>query len=420
MTAFPPVDINFFRTYFHYPSGKDIGFFGIINLVSLEWLEKTASETTCRSPWWDCSTLDFINGQSKVELARLEGLLNAVEDRELVLAKIGYPREYLLRSIAATQALLSLREAPSPFLPVELTCRIFRCAASQSIFEAKTISKVSQTVQKVVDPYIFRRIIALDKFKYATLLNLQTPRLIQAKTNLTAMTLLGEFDAVQLLDLWRNFPAVRSISFSGNHFDSLTRDVSMPLLRRLHINGWVVGKTPLSSQIFHSLTHLSILPGSSLDIYGEWDFQPLRKLPNLTHLLFHTHSDGYWYPNGAHAQSWTSFVAQSLLPSIPPSLRFMIWVAGEVTRRGSFEAYKPLWDGTMDTRLVLAFRKGDPTSDSWTTSQSAGAGSLAYVYTALSSFHSTTLDWLEWLWEDVERFVAERNDQLGTKVSDNL
>jgi hypothetical protein len=147
--ALPPADANLFETLFQYPSpANDLDPIITINLVSLVWLENSASSATSRSPFWARSTLDSVNKQAKDYLARLDGFHTMLKDRESIQGEIGSTKGRLLRAIAASQLLLSLPEAPVPLLLVDVTFCIFQWVALESAFEAKRLSLVSRTVQK--------------------------------------------------------------------------------------------------------------------------------------------------------------------------------------------------------------------------------------------------------------------------------
>ncbi|KAH8825560.1 hypothetical protein DL96DRAFT_117560 [Flagelloscypha sp. PMI_526] len=408
--ALPPADPKFFETFFE-PQilDQDATPINTVNVVSLTWLEDTASRAVTRSPFWNITTLSVVNVQSKLYLESLESSYDGFKDEELALEKMKTAKSRLLRSISASQTLISLRETATSLLPEELTYYIFQFVANQGVLEAKQLALLARPVQRWVDPYIFKRTIPLDDVRYNTLANLQTPRLVQAKKEyFIALTfsLFSISDNLQFLHIWNHFPAVRSISCPGRNFvQSMTETASPTALRRLQLIPWDADLIPLSSQIFRTLTHLSLEPDSDIFRYTTWNFAPLKHLLNLTHFFFHTHSDMIFYPNEVNADHFTRFLRDNLVPSLPLSLQLLIWVTGTVLRDGSFAEYKSLLDGTLDSRLVLAFRKGDDTSATFETSEDAGIGSMAYVYPA----SSVGLDWLECLWEDVKQFMAEKS-----------
>ncbi|KAH8813847.1 hypothetical protein DL96DRAFT_1625520 [Flagelloscypha sp. PMI_526] len=406
--ALPPPDAKFFLTFFEHPSvAEPFDHIGTVNIVSLLWLEHCASTSIFRSLLWDKNTLESIKEQANGYFARGDILKDSILDKEFILAKIETTRGLLLRTITASQVLLSLPGAPIPLLPADIIYCVFQCLALQSVIDAKKLSTLSRTVQQWADPYVFRRIIPLNETAYQILVNLNSSRLVQARTKyFSAVTLREDLPITD--DFHREFPTVRSISFLGYH---QIPSKSIPALRRLETNSWNANQTPLSSQIFRSLTHLSLQPSPGLHIYRIWDFSPLKQLLNLTHLLFHSHSSSSpLYANDAHAEFWTEFLVQHLIPSLPSTLRLLVWMAGEVLKSGSFTEYRPLWDGTVYPRLIRAFQKGAPNSDRHQTSESAGSGSSAYVYSVHPLSKSLGLDWLECFWEDVERFAIERQN----------
>ncbi|KAH8825550.1 hypothetical protein DL96DRAFT_1817080 [Flagelloscypha sp. PMI_526] len=408
--ALPPADFNFFTTFFkHRPFSDDVDSIGTVNLASLEWLEASASKATSRSPFWDILTLYKIKEQSKLYLSRIQSRLDALRKEKWGDERIAAAKRRLSRSVAASQTLISLPEAPVPLLPAVIVYCIFQFVAKNSVLEAKHLGLLSHGVQKWVDPYIFRHIIPLDNFKYIRLAQLQSPRIVQAKKEyFVAVTLLTTFGLVQLPPLWDTFPALRSISSTVIHSIGLTLEPPTPMLRRLHLTEWNAKSLPLSSQIFNTLTHLSIQPDRDMFHYMAWDFTSLKHLGNLTHLLLHPDSKIPLHPNAIHARYLTRFIQDTLIPSLPLSLRIVIWNAGTVSLDRSLADYVHLFNGSVDSRLVLAFQKGDYSSGTRETTEGARIGSLAYVYPEYPSFESAGLEWLECLWEDVEQFVAKR------------
>ncbi|KAH8825547.1 hypothetical protein DL96DRAFT_117355 [Flagelloscypha sp. PMI_526] len=408
--ALPSADPEFFRAFFqHHLFPENTDSISTVNTVSLIWLENCATSAASRSAFWDIAALSMVNKRSQLYLENLNNKLDVLKNEPFGLERIAAAKSRLLRSIAASPTLISLPEAAVPLLPAEIIYCIFQFVAVQNVLEAKQISVLSQTVQKWVDPYIFRRIIPLDNSKYTALTKFQTPRLVQAKTKyFVAITLLTASSLARFLRFWDDFPAVRSVSFPVSSYTGLIVDIPVPTLRRLHLSQWNAGGLPLSSQIFSTLTHLSIHLNSDLFHYTNWEFIPLKHLLKLSHLLLHPHTKMPKYPSEVEAGYMKRFMKDNLIPSLPPSLRLLIWDAGTVSRDHSLEAYVNLLDGSMDSRLVLVFQKGDSRLGAREIIEGSRIGSLAYFYPEYTSFESAGLDWLECLWEDIEEFVAKR------------
>ncbi|KAH8813842.1 hypothetical protein DL96DRAFT_1685149 [Flagelloscypha sp. PMI_526] len=357
---------------------------------SLEWLEKTCRTAKSRSAMWSKEDLVDIQTRSGDHEAYTRRYSVAGAEEVQVLHS---------RAAAAARTLLSLPEAPLPILPQELVHCIFLWVARRSVAEAKNLSLVSTTVQNWADPFVFKYLRQTQGIEEIT-----SSRLLRAK----AHYFIG-YDAlpwsIEIASLCRQLPMLRSIPYSLRVF---TRIPALPpSICRLHIDYYATRDMPLSFNVFSKITHLSLNMASESSFSNGWE--PLKDLIGLRCFVFqsqHVPRQMLW-PNEAHAKLWIDFAVSVLFPCMPTSVELVLGVLPDICINTSLESYRMLFDGTVDRRLLIAFQKGDG-SGTHATSESAGAGSYAFVYPVFKHYRSTGLDWLEWLWEEALMFLKNR------------
>ncbi|KAH8825558.1 hypothetical protein DL96DRAFT_1711387 [Flagelloscypha sp. PMI_526] len=372
-----------------------------VALKSLQWLESCARNATARSVMWPRETMLNIHSRS-------EGYRLSLQETSAENASAEEVKSLLIRASTAAQTILLLPELPLPSLPHELMRCIFLWVSCEDVREAKKLSLVSHTVQDWVDPCIFKFLVHTVGIE-----NAASFRMLRAKKQyFVGCTLLLNSPGRAELGIVRVFqelPVLRSISCSGSLVSHI-RTTTIASFFRFHIEDWTPYNSPLSSNIFSTMTHLSLcLRTLSVSTFSEWDWMPLKHLGGLRYFFLHTHTfpERGFYPNDTHASLWIDFMMHTVIPRLPPPLELMVWVVPDIMIHHSLMHYKILFDGTADRRLVLAFEKGDGLN-AHSTSESAGAGHYALVYPALNRQLTAGLDWLEWLWLEALTFLKCR------------
>ncbi|KAH8813843.1 hypothetical protein DL96DRAFT_1625514 [Flagelloscypha sp. PMI_526] len=373
------------------PKSEKVEFSAItVSLESLEWLENTCRKATSRSAMWakeDLVDIQTISGDHKTHTRGYS--VAGAKDVDLRHS----------RAAAAARTVLSLPEVPLPILPQELVRCIFLWIARQDVTEAKTLSLVSTAVQNLVDPCVFKYFNRVSRVE-----EMQSSRLLRAKEHfITGYNLLAW--PLEITSVCRQLPALRSISCSIGEIAHVAE--LPPSIRRLHIDYYSTHDLSLSSNVFSGIIYLSL--NLKLDHTCFYGWEPLKDLVGLRCFIFRTHSFPHELlsPNDVHAKLWIEFVVLTLLPYMPTSVELVLWVIPDIKSRKSLEHFRILFDGSADRRLLVAFQKGNG-SDTHATSESAGAGSYAFVYPALKEQRHTGLDWLEWLWEEGLTFLNSR------------
>ncbi|KAH8825546.1 hypothetical protein DL96DRAFT_1817076 [Flagelloscypha sp. PMI_526] len=364
-------------------------------LESLESLENCAASTKGQSAVLGREILLSIRRRSEKYLTELDGILT--EEAEEV-------RTLHYRASIAAQTLLSLEEVPLPPLPDDLLRCIFLWVACQSTSGAKQLSLVSLVIQNWVDPYIFKYLAHTIGIEHAS-----SSRMLRAKEKyFIGCTLLHPPRlALGYARIFQELPVLRSVVTSGTHVAHISA-IKTPSFRRIHIDDWTSTDSPLSYNVFSTITHLSLNTRTPRGLIHDWEWTPLKYLVALRYFMLHTYTfpERGFYPNTIHAPLWINVMSQQLFPCIPTSVQLVVWVLPDIDIRSSLSHYQVLLDGTAHPRFVVAFEEGDGLR-THATSESTGAGGSAFVYPMLKA-HRAGLDWLEWLWKEALVFLKNR------------
>ncbi|KAH8836129.1 hypothetical protein DL96DRAFT_1733904 [Flagelloscypha sp. PMI_526] len=394
-----------------------------------ELLEKLAAdkaqELIPRSP--ESSTAE------KSDPPETPNVLNSDNNDKLKL-RIAQEAEWdqITRTFKAAEALALLPELPIPerALSVDIVRYAFRFAACLDSREAKTLSLVSRDVQNWVDPFVFRYLAPKSIYEelYKTLKSGESPRLVQAKDgHFKGVTLLRDNGDGQLTRLIKAIPALRSLSSLAGilctYNDANTAKVLRSRISRLHIDSWSPTLVSLADDLIASnnLTHLS-LKVNTHDVGSlsqRWDWTPLQSLSKLTYFLLHTNPARFFRTNPENVTEYHALFTDKLRPVLPNTLRVLIWVLPPIIRRneqvaGDLEPYKRLLDGTVISRMVVAFQR--ESGGTCVTSESAGAGHEAFAYPDAGVYPATGNEGLGWLESDLcERAVTFLKEREARK-----